>query len=295
MPCYHPIPASQDKPGDQPRLHPPLGTANLALPCGKCLGCRSARAQQWANRCSHEARLYQDNIFLTLTYDDGNLPDNGYLDPLALTRFIKRLRKRAADRSDGIASDPDRPIRYFACGEYGEHNGRPHYHAILFNLTFSDRYRVGKDLYTSHVLRALWPLGRAAFGTATAASANYIAQYNLKKQDQGDHDADGVYRPPPFLRMSLKPAIGSQWLTEYQNDLQHGYLVAQNFKQAIPRTYLSKLKDLNPSLHEDISIRKAQQITKNLQKTITANDPERVKASEIIHHRLKQQTESRNL
>ena len=55
----------------------------LTLPCGNCIGCRLERSRQWAVRCMHEASLYEDNCFLTLTYSPEFLPSDG-----SLKRFI---------------------------------------------------------------------------------------------------------------------------------------------------------------------------------------------------------------
>lgn len=293
MACYHPIPALQQG-SESPRLWPPIGTANLAIPCGGCLGCKTARATQWAHRCDHEARQWESNIFVTLTYDDTHLPTDGHLDATALTRFLKRLRKRATGSDKRLRSDQAGNIKYFACGEYGDTNGRPHYHACLFNVGFTDQYRVGKDLYESELLTDIWGQGRAAFGEYTGGAANYIAQYTLKKQgSDNDHDADGVWRPAPFLRMSLKPAIGMTWLEKHKQDLQHGYLVSNGHRAPIPRTYRERLKLQDPDLAEDIAIRKAQH--RDRTQGGDNNTPERRKAAEQIHKRLKQLTERRKL
>lgn len=297
MACYRPIPALQRGPGQKPTLWPLRGEhgeeANLSLPCGRCIGCRAARATQWAQRCHHEASQWAQNTFLTLTYADEHLPADGHLDAVALQRFFKRLRKRVTSGDRRIQSDPRGTVRYFACGEYGERNNRPHYHAFIFNCGFgSDSSRgVGKDLYEAEVLDELWKFGRHTFGPATAAAANYIAQYTLKKQGAGDHDADGVWRPAPFLRMSLKPAIGSEWLEKYKDDLQHGYLVANGHRHAIPRTYREKLKLRHPGLAEDIDIR--TQKHRHSFSTGEHNNSDRRTAAELIHQARKRLSEKR--
>lgn len=48
----------------------------LNLPCGKCAICQLRYANEWANRCSLEASNYQNNEFITLTYNNENLPTN---------------------------------------------------------------------------------------------------------------------------------------------------------------------------------------------------------------------------
>lgn len=299
MACYRPIPAAQEG-SEPPKLWPPMGHANLALPCGKCIGCRSARATQWAHRCTHEASQWEHNTFITLTYEDAHLPPEGHLDAEALQRFFKRLRKYRERPGAKLASNPHSNLRYFACGEYGETSGRPHYHAIIFNGRFTDEHRVGDNLYESDTLATLWPFGANRVGTVTGQSANYIAQYSLKKQGAGDHDADGVWRPAPFLRMSLKPAIGLAWLAKYAPDLRHGYLVENGYKHGIPRTYKEKLKQMGEEmttraiqhLAEEIDIRTRTHQRNN---PSNRNDPERQKAAEQIQIRYKQLTENRRL
>lgn len=288
MACYWPIPALQYG-SEPPRLWPPKGAANLALPCGKCIGCRQARATQWAVRCKHEAAQWRHNTFITLTYDDDNAPKEGHLEPEELQRFFKRLRKHAYSTGSSIDSDRSGNIRYFACGEYGDKTDRPHYHALLFNAGFIDARKVGKDLWESDALKELWPYGANRLGEATPAAAGYIAKYGLKKQGAGDHDKDGVWRPAPFLRMSLKPAIGSKWLEKYGTDLQHGYLEDNGFKHGVPRSYQAKLA---PMALEQLKQNAAKH---RFGRKSDHNHPDRLRAAEVIHERRKQLTENRTI
>ena len=116
MPCYHPIPgyrAKSTNPSGKRSIVFNLseGFKNFAVsvPCGRCIGCRLERARQWSIRCIHEASLYEANCFVTLTYDDDNLPLDGSLRPRDMVLFLKRLRKRFGPG-----------IRFFQCGEYGD-------------------------------------------------------------------------------------------------------------------------------------------------------------------------------
>lgn len=289
MGCYHPIPAEIQEAGSV-RLNPPLGYANTALPCGKCLGCKSGKATEWARRCEHEAKLWQHNSAITLTYDDDRLPPEGHLEPNDFTKFVKRLRKRANSRdTHGIVRDNRVPVRYFACGEYGDTTQRPHYHALLFNAGFSDRRQVaernGRPVYHSEALTELWGSGHIELQDASPAAANYIAQYTLKKQGRSSADADGVERPPPFLRMSHKPAIGIHWLRQYKQDLINGYVVVNNVKYPIPRRYMLDLKKHDELLYDAIKHRRtAYALTDK-------HDPARLSAQEQIHWQHKSRTQ----
>lgn len=272
MACYHPVPARQDVPGGAVRLRPPLGTATMLIPCGQCIGCRQARAVEWSRRCCHEASLYERNIFVTLTYDDVWLPADGSLVPRHLQLFIKRLRKAATYDETVVSSGTG--VRFFACGEYGESTGRPHYHALLFNCGLNNLYQVGKDLYSSDTLARLWPFGAHKIGTVTGASAGYVAKYQLKSGPQEYCDDDGVVLRKPFLRMSRRPGIGSRWLARYREDLRSGFLVADGSRTRIPRAYLKRLEKDDPSLFEAIAVERA--------KVRRPLEPERLVAAEVI-------------
>lgn len=179
------------------------------LPCGRCGGCRLERSRQWAVRCMNEASLYEDNCFVTLTYSEKYLPEDGSLNKKVVQDFIKRLRFEFKDRR----------IRFFYCGEYGEEKQRPHYHLIIFNLDFQDKYywktRNGYRYYRSPTLEKLWEFGNSCIGDVTFESCAYVARYCVKKitgEKAKDH-YNG--RLPEFCQASLKPGIGKPWIDRF--------------------------------------------------------------------------------
>lgn len=306
MACYLPIRAWRQKPSGPITIGAaPQGAPYIYdLPCGACLGCLQAHANTWALRARHEASGWRRNTFLNLTYNDEELPAEGHLDREQLQRFIKRLR-RARHRLDSI---PTGNIRYLACGEYGEQNQRPHYHLLLFNCGFNDCRKVGVDLWESELLNELWtqdkrPLGHHRMGEATpGGAAGYIAKYTLKRYTNnngwdleprrqghrrtGQINPEGVWRPAPFLRMSLRPAIGNDWLARYHTDLTYGYLEADARKHPIPRYYRKVLARDNPTLLEEINRRMEGH---RINTPTDRGTPERRKDEMKIHEQKKQE------
>lgn len=202
----------------------------LNLPCGKCSGCLMARSKAWAVRCMHEASLYEDNCFITLTFDDKNLPYNRSLDVSLFQDFMKRLRKRFGSG-----------IRYFHCGEYGEKYGRPHYHALLFNHDFDDRVLFketdsGSRIYISGELQKLWPLGHSSVGDVTFKSASYVARYCMKKVNVSD-EPSGLTKE--YVTMSRRPGIGKGWFEKFKGDVfpSDEVVLSGGMKMKPPRYY----------------------------------------------------------
>lgn len=279
MPCYHPVPAFQDGAGAPVVLWPPFGQSTFTVPCGTCLGCRQARAQEWALRCEHEGRSWANNCFLTLTYDEAHLPPHGHLNGDDLAGFLKRLRERCKSVYSPVVRDPLHGFRFFACGEYGELNGRPHYHCILFNCSFSDVVVCGKNLWRSAFVNAIWRCGDVKIGDFSPASAMYVAQYSVKKQRLGC-DVDGVVRPAPFLRMSLKPPIGYYWVRRWKEDLQHGYVPDGTDKLSIPRTYVGVVRGCAPDVAAAMEVGRA---ARGHALSVGGDAPARRVAAETIH------------
>lgn len=222
MPCYRPIEAYRSREGRNKNGRWPIVfnvTAGwkdfpITVPCGQCIGCRLDRSRQWAIRCVHEAQLHEDNSFITLTYDDDHLPEGNTLVKKDYVDFMKRLRKRYED---------DHKIRFFHCGEYGENFQRPHHHACLFGHDFEDkrllRVKGGVRLYTSEILRELWPFGYNTIGEVTFDSAAYVARYITKKvTGEGAEEYYGD-REPEYITMSRRPGIGNDWFSKYKNDI----------------------------------------------------------------------------
>lgn len=241
MPCYKPLSAWKNPNTEKmvfkftPNM---LNWEFFELPCGQCIGCRLEKSRQWAMRCMHEASLHEYNSFLTLTYSTENLPAGNSLCKRDLQLFMKRLRKHH-----------DSKISYFACGEYGDNSLRPHYHAIIFGYDPPDkkphqRSKNGEMLYTSESLNSLWTYGHSIIGNVSFESAAYVARYCLKKRTGlgSDHHYKG--REPEYAVMSLKPAIGKEWLKKWKTDVfPHDYVIMRGKKMKPPRYYDNLLSE----------------------------------------------------
>jgi len=231
LPCYTPLKAYR-APGGQIKFDSKSGWADrpLTFRCGHCIGCRQDLARSWAIRIMHESLMHANNCFITLTYDDDHLPDDGGLQVDDYQRFTKRLRKNLG------------PFRYYHCGEYGPNTHRPHYHACLFGLDFaSDRVLLRRtkqsDLYTSPLLQQTWGLGTVTVGNLTYESAEYVARYCMKKLT-GNAGAEeyGDLRPP-YSSMSLKPGLGSAWFDKYHRDVYPADEVVHKGRRFRPPKY----------------------------------------------------------
>lgn len=249
MPCFKPLHGYRSIiPNESGKysivFKPRQGYIDLLMdvPCGRCIGCRKDRVNSWMLRCLHEASLYKDNCFITLTYN--KVPEGGSLVKKDFQDFMKRLRKRFCDHK----------IRFFHCGEYGDNFNRPHYHACLFNFDFPDKFpfkKKGKfQLYRSPTLEKLWPWGYSAIGDVTQESAAYVAGYVNKKLLGKDEDLAAHYqgRLPEYVTMSRRPGIASEWFKKYSSDVYPGdcVVVKGGIKFKPPRYYDEKYILINP-------------------------------------------------
>lgn len=277
MPCYKPVSAWQPLEADVNGKRPlvfgaqPSGDYQATeIACGQCIGCRLERSRQWAIRCVHEGNLYDDNCFITLTFSPEALAerDNPWsVDVRDFQLFMKRLRKRFCPKNP--YSKKDEPelynafhnkhqIRFFHCGEYGEENFRPHYHACLFNFDFPDKVPYknvdGYTLYTSEILEELWPYGFCTIGDLNFETAAYTARYIMKKvtgDAAKDHyvwidDETGEVHPrnPEYVTMSRRPGIGYNWFNKFSSDVYSGdFVVMRGKKMRPPKFYDRKLEE----------------------------------------------------
>lgn len=243
MPCYAHLTAYRSKAGRNKNGKWPLVfnrndgfvDMEMKIPCGQCIGCRLEHSRQWAIRSVHEASLYKDNCYLTLTYNEENLPADGSLNKRDIQLFLKNLRESERRKGNGN-------IRFFQCGEYGDENDRPHHHAIIFNFDFEDKYywkkKNGFKLYRSDYLESLWKHGNSLIGSVTFESCAYVARYITKKVT--GEKAKGHYQGklPEFTTMSRRPGIGAPWVQKYADDIfSAGGIVMRNGIKMKPAKY----------------------------------------------------------
>ena len=265
-----------------------LGFADLEvkIPCGGCTGCRLDHSKQWAIRIYHESTLHDHNCFITLTYDNEHLPRSGSLSVRSFQLFMKRLRKRYGNG-----------IRVFYCGEYGEQNNRPHYHAILFNHYFPDmvywQTKNENDLFTSASLSELWPYGFSSVGSVSFQSAAYCGRYIMKKQTgekSWDHykvemtdprtgEIFMMMREPEFAHGSRNPGIGHDWFHHYNADVfPDDFVVLEGKQMKPPRYYDELLKEHAPAQYALVRAKRkafAELMADN-------NTPERLRVRETV-------------
>ncbi len=183
----------------------------------------------------HEAQLHDDCSFLTLTYNNKNLPKGSSLVKEHVSKFLKALRGRITPIK----------IRFFACGEYGENLGRPHYHVLLFGYSFPDKIfqktKNGSTLYTSSELDLVWKKGFCSIGAVTFDSAMYVANYAQKKLHNERAESHYKGRLPEFLLMSRNPGLGKKWIEKYKTDVYPSDEIIVNGKPARPPRYYDLL------------------------------------------------------
>ena len=233
------------------------------ITCGSCYGCKVRKTLDWSLRCMHELQMHDDiGCFLTLTYDDDNIPSDGGLVKAHLRAFHDSLRKKL--KRKGIKS-----YKYYQCGEYGEISNRPHYHMIIFGYKPHDIQpyfqKNGYQTWTSDVITKSWKKGMCVLGDVTRESCAYVAKY-CQKKITGDMAQEHYARfdsetgetwqvLPEFQSVSNKPrGIGFEWFEQfYKSDVfPRDEIAFQGKLFPVPRYYYETLEELNPELFERV-------------------------------------------
>lgn len=176
--------------------------------CNKCDDCRAFRKKQWTGRILAENMLWNESAFVTLTYDDDHVPPDlqtGYKD---VQKWIKRLRQNAKRKIPETHTYFDQTklsvtlpecFRYYAAGELGPLNDRPHWHLILFGMPATPRAPLAKK---AAILRSsTWTAGFVTWEPVSVSNMAYAACYSVKKTD--DHLS--------YMRTSLRPGLGATY------------------------------------------------------------------------------------
>lgn len=268
----------------------------LHVPCGKCIGCLLDRSNDMATRIWCETQNWQNNCFITLTYNNKNLPKNKQLVKSDLQKFWKRLRyyEKGYEYWDNpVTEKHENPIRYYSCGEYGSKNGRPHYHACVFNwkpsdLKFYKYNHQGDPLYTSKSLSKIWGKGYVIIGNLNYQSACYVARYVTKKLY--GQIAKIIYKDkvPEFTESSRNGGIGiMKWIKDKIKIIENKGIfikIKDTVKlKNIPKYFMKKWKESDPDDAEIFVLENIEQGKKNrdqILKQTTLTESEYLKLQE---------------
>lgn len=228
----------------------------VQIPCGSCRECLNDISRQWAFRIMQEASKYDNNYFITFTYNDDMLGDNK-LDTLFFQKFNKKLKTYL--KRNHLNSD----YRFYGVGEYGSKNSRKHYHCIFFNLDLPDlKYhhidnnhqlhftsKFLESVYTTEVNDELKSYGFIDIAGVDIGSACYVARYCDKKRRLTTSEKQELIKKgivPEFSAMSRRPGIGADFMDEALEDFKRGilkhYIKGKSF--SLPLYYNKKIKQI---------------------------------------------------
>lgn len=223
-------------------------------PCRKCLPCLHRRQQEWIARLTEHLRQFENNYFVTLTYNDENVPadENGLMcfDSKRIIKLHRDIRKRYQtgrfrlppvsdiyDLPEYLELPLNQKISYYVTSEYcPTSTHRPHYHAVYYNT--------GVDQSTFELLiRSLWPDGFITVYPAYEGAAGYISKYLVKDVLEEKSYLD-EFQASPISIMSKGLGVSYvQRMYEYHNQDPYNrqYYQFHGEKKVLGRYYKKKL------------------------------------------------------
>lgn len=212
----------------------------LYIGCGQCYACRVKQTMEWTERFKYEMKTCYTAKFPTLTYSPENLPtveisnDDGEAIQLPtlvkdhLRKYLHRLRFFDKEARKKRTIPGLTKMLYYAVGEYGEHEKRPHYHLVLLNM-HPDAIDKIQDT---------WKYGSAKVLPLNDAGINYVLSDLIKQIGQTFHPD----QQKPFRMISH--GIGQKYvdhLGDYHKKNDMPYIYKNHKKQPLPKYMEKKL------------------------------------------------------
>lgn len=203
-------------------LNPVLLNSGLVVGCGKCELCLSRRRDEWSVRLGVEVKFNDKMpLFVTLTYNDKNVPSRWHSDQEGVERGIAnsgggRLTLWRKDVSSFLKALKrkynldDETFHYFGCGEYGDSFGRPHYHLLFFGFDFLDEVFENDTEKANKLIADIWQKGFVHICRAGFDGIHYVTKYCLKENFNELAD----FQVKPFTICSKN--LGASWFKSNQ-------------------------------------------------------------------------------
>lgn len=214
-----------------------------------------------------ECTEWEHNWFVTLTYDDSNVPIRRGVSAVTgevveemtvlkedVVGFMKRLRRHWEHHYG------ENNIRFYCSSEYGDQTERPHYHICLFNCNLRDlkeypkKNALNQQYYTSAELEKIWGKGNVIIGELNSMSAGYTARYVMKKWKgrQGAEEwSENHVKEREFAIMSRRPGVGSNYFEEHKEKmLTDGFILVPAiegaYRASTPKSFVYRCR--NPGI-----------------------------------------------
>lgn len=198
MRCFHPIEVREWQ-GEEVKRKT---NSYRLVPCGKCVACLSRKRNDWTFRLQKERAGSDYSFFLTLTYNDENIPlrivdDKPYFvfNKKHIQDYLKRVRYYVGELNSDIT------VRYYCVSEYGKKTQRPHYHMQLF-VKNDKNLQYHKSI--CKILESNWDYGYFQRKVTDDANIHYVTKYCIKSLDEVDSRCIDM----PFILCSKRPYLG---------------------------------------------------------------------------------------
>lgn len=236
----------------------PLTKDGNTFSCNRCNDCLAARRVDWQSRAMAEKAISASTLIYCLTYGNDTQEQR---DGAAMFRYadIQGLLKRLRD-AIYYRTGSRNALRFLCAGEQGSRNGRCHWHIVLF----SDYDLATVGAYTDHLgqevppdrvvttgrshrrLRwSMWPHGFITAQEPDEGGMAYAIKYALKDQFSVQKSA-GTMREAKadsyatgFFRMSKRPPIGWDYLTQKLEEWEARGMVPPSLMLSIPEATVS--------------------------------------------------------
>ena len=215
----------------------------ITVPCSKCMECKANKSNDWVFRMENELKYSRSANFLTLTYEDENLPKKYKKYPTLYKKHLQDFWKRVRDKEKILLKEYYRikkvpkekqifpKLKYYNIGEYGGITHRPHYHAIVFNM----------DQIILNHLNEIWGHGFVSVYAVNTARIQYVTKYQMKHLEYELIEILHKSVLKPFSSMSN--GIGKNYLknAKWHTNNKNDYVMKNGKKQKIPRVYRDKI------------------------------------------------------
>lgn len=247
--------------------------------CGRCLPCLKKRKAQWSYRIENEMRHSISAYFVTLTYNDDNLPPGNVVDPKHHKEFIALLKQyeswtemstrldysyeefqRSKQRIGEYANDyhyDDYNLRYYGISEFGGISGRVHWHYLLFNVI--DKRNIEKA----------WQAGLVQVDECNINTIDYVLKYMIKERE---NDQPQGKKEVSFMSKGMgMQGITQEFIDSISAPENNQVVNSRGHKVALPRIYRKnfmekdQLKAKAVKINEAVAIQKADLEKKTLQ------------------------------